>query len=128
MELRFTLNGLLSYKFTFNGQEVKTSCKVHCLVQENTHHIDKQKDETTCGDNLLFYLPSTLTINLLVHVSGLLDEEAVLETALLITIKAGCLGIGRVAVSLPSKKHHMFHAVTDPSSPMPCFSCHNLHA
>jgi hypothetical protein len=38
------------------------------------------------------------------HLSGLVvEEEAVLERDLL-TTKAACLGIGRVAVSLPSMK------------------------
>lgn len=56
-------------------------------------------------DNLFGYRPSSnVTVSsLLEQVSGLLEEEALLEGHRL-TTKAGCLGVGRVAVSLPSMK------------------------
>ena len=48
---------------------------------------------------------SKVTVNpLLEHVSGLLEEECPLVEGHRLTIKAGCLGVGRVAFSLPSMK------------------------
>lgn len=55
--------------------------------------------------HLFCYLPSSnVTVNSLCeNVSGLLEEDALLEGHRL-TTNAGCLGVGSVAVSLPSMK------------------------
>jgi hypothetical protein len=65
----------------------------------------KRKETASEKRKLLHYRPSSkVTVNtLLEQVSGLLEEEALLEGHLLRT-KAGCLGFGRVAASLPSMK------------------------
>lgn len=67
------------------------------------NNLDEEKYKTLL--NLHHHRPSSkvTVITLLEHVSGLLEEEALLEGHRL-TMKAGCFGFGRVAVSLPSMK------------------------
>lgn len=78
----------------FKGGPCNTSIKI------NGKEYKQWVWQTVCG-----YLPSSnVTVNsLLEQVSGLLEEEALLEGHRL-TTKAGCLGVGSVAVSLPSMK------------------------
>lgn len=98
--------------------EIIGNPEINDIVQlsknKNEEHIKRARKYSLSGrtqqqsliisDNS-FYLPSSrVTVNpLLETVSGLLDEEALLEGHRLKT-NAGCLGSGRVGVSLPSMK------------------------
>jgi hypothetical protein len=109
--------------FSFQGKEqenleITSNPETNDIVQlsknKNHKHIKQARKYSLSGktqqqsliiSNNSFYLPSSrVTVNpLLETVSGLLDEEALLEGHRLKT-NAGCLGSGRVGVSLPSMK------------------------
>ena len=73
---------------------------IHREVSTERTVLAREKGYTTKTSIMHYCASSTLVVNS-VQVSGLLEEEAVLDWPLFIT-KAGCLGVGTVPVSLSS--------------------------